>query len=93
MIGKQTLYLDDSDQSLPFRQRRYFSYLCGANEPDCHLTYDIAKDLLILYVPDFDLHRAVWNGPTLTAEEARNRYIYPWIKKQSKAWYADGFDV
>lgn len=81
LVGKQTVYLDDSDQTLPFRQRRYFNYLCGVNEPDCHLTYDIGADILLLFVPDFDLHRAVWNGPTLTVEEAQNRYIFIWNVK------------
>lgn len=86
MIGKQTLYLDDSDQTVPFRQRRYFCYLSGVNEPDCHLTYDIGADLMTLYVPDFDLHRAVWNGPTLTIEEAKNRYDVDKAQYYSELW-------
>ncbi|KAJ9221349.1 hypothetical protein DTO271D3_8991 [Paecilomyces variotii] len=72
--GKPTTYLDDSDQTVPFRQRRYFYYLSGVDEPDCYLTYDIAQDRLILYVPDFDLRRAIWMGPTLTVDEAQERY-------------------
>lgn len=44
------------------------------DEPDCYLTYDIQTDLLTLYVPDFDLHRAIWMGPTVTQEEAQARY-------------------
>ncbi|KAL1880442.1 hypothetical protein Plec18167_003846 [Paecilomyces lecythidis] len=72
--GKPTTYLDDSDQTVPFRQRRYFYYLSGADEPDCYLTYDIAQDRLTLYVPDFDLRRAIWMGPTLTVEDAQERY-------------------
>ncbi|PLN83392.1 peptidase M24, structural domain-containing protein [Aspergillus taichungensis] len=74
LVGQPTINLDDSDQPQPFRQRRYFYYLCGADEPDCHLTYDIQNDLLTLYVPDFDLHRAIWMGPTLTVEDARDRF-------------------
>ncbi|KUL90378.1 hypothetical protein ZTR_02128 [Talaromyces verruculosus] len=74
LVGKPTVFLDDSDQAVPFRQRRYFYYLSGANEPDCYLTYDIAKDHLTLYVPDFDLRQAVWMGPTISIGEALDRY-------------------
>lgn len=38
------------------------------------MTYDIGKELLTLYVPDFDLNRALWSGPTITKEEAQERY-------------------
>lgn len=68
-----TTYLDDSDQNTPFHQRRYFYYLSGVDEADCYLTYDIARDLLILYVPNFDLRQAIWMGPTLTVEDAQER--------------------
>lgn len=27
-----------------------------------------------LYIPDFNLHRAIWNGPTITKEEAEQKY-------------------
>src|SRR5882762_427013 len=74
LVGQPTVHWDDSDQPRPFRQRRYFYYLSGADEPDCYLTYDITHDLLTLYVPDFDLHRAIWIGPTITVDEALNRY-------------------
>lgn len=73
LVGKPTVFLDDSDQAVPFRQRRYFYYLSGANEPDCYLTYDIAKDHLTLYVPDFDLRQTVWMGPTISIGEALDR--------------------
>jgi Xaa-Pro dipeptidase len=48
--------------------------LSGVNEPDCSLTYDIEEDLLTLYVPDFDLHRAIWMGPTLSRKDALDQY-------------------
>lgn len=73
LVGKPTVFLDDSDQAIPFRQRRYFYYLSGSNEPDCYLTYDIAKDHLTLYVPDFDLRQTVWMGPTISIGEALDR--------------------
>lgn len=73
LVGKPTVFLDDSDQTIPFRQRRYFYYLSGVDEPDCYLTYDIAKDHLTLYVPDFDLRQTIWMGPTLSIGEALER--------------------
>ncbi|BDD57294.1 hypothetical protein MAP00_002669 [Monascus purpureus] len=72
--GQPTINWEDSDQPRAFRQRRYFFYLSGVDELDCYLTYDIEAALLTLYIPDFDLRRAVWMGPTLTLEEARARY-------------------
>ncbi|KAE8150896.1 peptidase M24, structural domain-containing protein [Aspergillus avenaceus] len=73
LVGQAAINWEDSDQPPPFRQRRYFYYLSGINEPDCYLTYDIQADLLTLYVPDFDLHLAIWMGPTLTVDEAQNQ--------------------
>lgn len=74
LVGQRTLNWADSDQERPFRQGRYFYYLSGVDEADCYLTYDIQTGLLTLYVPNFDLHRAIWNGPTVTQEEAQARY-------------------
>jgi Xaa-Pro dipeptidase len=83
LAGQPTINLRDSDQARPFRQRRYFYYLSGVDEPDCTLTYDIALDLLTLYVPDFDLHRAIWMGPTLSREDAQDRYDIDRVLYQS----------
>lgn len=74
LAGQPTVSWVDSDQPRPFRQKRYFYYLSGSDDADCYLTYDIKKDFLTLYIPDFDLHRAIWNGPTVTKEEAEHRY-------------------
>ncbi|KAJ5161865.1 hypothetical protein N7492_007257 [Penicillium capsulatum] len=93
--AQPTVNWPDSDQATPFRQRRYFYYLSGVDEPDCTLTYDIALDLLTLYVPDFDLHRAIWMGPTLTREEAQDRYDVDRVLYQSalrgelEAWLSE----
>ncbi|DAA74441.1 TPA_exp: putative Xaa-Pro aminopeptidase (Aminoacylproline aminopeptidase) (Prolidase) [Trichophyton benhamiae CBS 112371] len=72
--GQQTVLSEDSDQARPFKQRRYFFYVTGVVEPDCHVTYDIAEDKLTLYVPDFDFKRTIWTGPTLGKDEASQRY-------------------
>ncbi|KAJ5819265.1 hypothetical protein N7474_004856 [Penicillium riverlandense] len=83
LAGEPTINWRDSDQGRPFRQRRYFYYLCGVDEPDCSLTYDIESDILTLYVPDFDLHRAIWMGPTLSREEAQDRYDVDHVRYQA----------
>ncbi|OJJ45595.1 hypothetical protein ASPZODRAFT_17047 [Penicilliopsis zonata CBS 506.65] len=74
LVGQPTINLIDSDQARPFRQRRYFYYVTGIDEADCYATYDIEHDRLTLYIPDFDLSLAIWNGRTLTKEEAERRY-------------------
>ncbi|CAG8361812.1 unnamed protein product [Penicillium salamii] len=87
LSGQPTINLRDSDQSRPFRQRRYFYYLSGADEADCSLTYDIERDLLTLFVPDFDLHRAIWMGPTLSREEAQDRYDVDYVRYHTSLKY------
>ncbi|KAF1984009.1 hypothetical protein K402DRAFT_360242 [Aulographum hederae CBS 113979] len=72
--GTRTVFLEDSDMPVPFRQRRYFYYLSGVAEPDCHLTYDIGTDLLILYIPPIDPKRVIWTGHGSTIAEAYERY-------------------
>ncbi|KAJ5682747.1 Xaa-Pro aminopeptidase [Penicillium macrosclerotiorum] len=83
LAGQPTINWRDSDQSRPFRQRRYFYYLSGVDEPDCTLTYDVGFDTLTLYVPDFDLHQAIWMGPTLSREDAQDRYDVDRVLYQS----------
>ena len=58
---------------MPFRQRRYFYYLTGCNEPDCHVTYDVGKDELCLYVPESDVRKEVWFGAGVGVEEAMEK--------------------
>ncbi|KAJ5676749.1 uncharacterized protein N7477_002382 [Penicillium maclennaniae] len=95
LAGQPTINLRDSDQARPFRQRRYFYYLSGVDEPDCALTYDVGLDKLTLFVPDFDLHRAIWMGPTLDREEAQDRYdvdrvqYYSSLQSELKAWLSE----
>lgn len=83
IAGQPTVNWRDSDQERLFRQRRYFYYLSGVAEPDCSLTYDIALDQLSLYIPDFDLHRAIWMGPTLSRDDALDRYDVDRVLYQS----------
>ncbi|KAL9116192.1 MAG: hypothetical protein Q9227_000563 [Pyrenula ochraceoflavens] len=72
--GQPSIYLDDSDQFQPFRQRRYFFYISGVNEPDCSVTYDIARDTLTLYIPYVNPRKAVWFGTGLSLQAAQQKY-------------------
>jgi Xaa-Pro dipeptidase len=75
----------DSDQPVPFRQRRYFYYLTGCTESDCSVLYDIAKDLLTLYIPKVDLRHAVWGGAGSTKSEAYAKYDVDAVQFTSEA--------
>ncbi|PGH30792.1 xaa-Pro dipeptidase [[Emmonsia] crescens] len=83
LMGQKSTLYEDSDQERTFRQRRYFFYMSGVDEPDCELTYDIKADKLTLYVPDFDLKRAIWMGPTLGREDALQGFDVDEVKYQS----------
>ncbi|KAF2816343.1 uncharacterized protein BDZ99DRAFT_542730 [Mytilinidion resinicola] len=72
--GAPTEYEEDSDQPKPFRQRRYFYYLSGVNETDCHLAYDINEDTLTLFIPKIDPTTVIWNGRGSTRAEAFDKY-------------------
>lgn len=72
--GEASKYYSNSDQPRHFRQDRYFYYLTGCNEPDCYVSYDIAKDILTLWLPPIDLSRVFYNGRGSTTEEALEKY-------------------
>lgn len=59
----------------PFRQRRYFYYLSGVNEPGCYLTYDIERDYLTLYIPPIIPQKVVWVGRGSTLDEAKDKLV------------------
>lgn len=82
--GQPQQYLDDSDQFVPFRQRRYFYYISGVDLPDCFITYEIAKDSLVLYIPRVSSRAAIWYGPGLSLEEAQSRYDVDEVKYSSR---------
>ncbi|KAI1769169.1 hypothetical protein GGR53DRAFT_517382 [Hypoxylon sp. FL1150] len=60
---------EDSDQGPPFRQRRYFYYMTGANFPGCSVTYDIAADKLTLWIPFTPPATILWFGNTPSPED------------------------
>ncbi|KAJ9136675.1 Xaa-Pro dipeptidase [Pleurostoma richardsiae] len=82
--GEKAREYEDSDQQVPFRQRKYFFYLSGANFPGCAVTYDIAKDWLTLWIPHNEPVLALWYGTTPTVEECKAKYDVDDVKYVSK---------
>lgn len=72
--GEKSKLWSNSDMPQPFRQDRYFYYMSGCNEPNCYVSYDIAKDKLTLWLPQVNLERAYYDGRGSTVEEAMEKY-------------------
>lgn len=72
--GEKSKLWRNSDMPAPFRQDRYFYYMSGCNEPNCYVSYDIAKDKLTLWLPQVNLERAYYDGRGSTIEEAMDKY-------------------
>ncbi|KAL1958089.1 hypothetical protein VTO42DRAFT_5129 [Malbranchea cinnamomea] len=72
--GQKTRLLEDSDEAMPFRQRRNFFYLSGCLLPDSYLTYNIEQDELTLFIPPIDPESVIWTGLPLSVEEAKAKY-------------------
>ncbi|KAI0480102.1 peptidase M24, structural domain-containing protein, partial [Xylariaceae sp. FL0804] len=66
--------LEDSDEPVPFRQRRAFMYLSGVDLPDCSLLYDMATHTSTLFIPPVDPESVIWSGLPLSPAEALARY-------------------
>ncbi|KAI1861343.1 uncharacterized protein JN550_010873 [Neoarthrinium moseri] len=67
--GKLEQNWEDSDMGPPFRQRRYFYYLSGADFSGCAVTYDIGADNLILWIPYSPPQTVLWFGTTPSPAE------------------------
>ncbi|XXG96773.1 hypothetical protein Hte_003064 [Hypoxylon texense] len=72
--GRADKLLEDSDEPIPFRQRRAFMYLTGVDSPDCFLIYDIATAHSTLFIPPIDADSVIWSGLPLSPEEALAKY-------------------
>ena len=46
----------------------------SVEEPDCHVTYDIGRDDLTLFIPPINASRVIWNGRGSTIQEALDKY-------------------
>ncbi|KAK8046469.1 hypothetical protein PG996_014533 [Apiospora saccharicola] len=67
--GKGVSQWEDSDMGPPFRQRRFFYYLSGADFPGCAATYDIGADNLTLWIPYTPPSLILWFGTTPSPDE------------------------
>ncbi|KAI0389763.1 peptidase M24, structural domain-containing protein [Xylariaceae sp. FL0594] len=72
--GRSDHLLEDSDEPVPFRQRRAFMYLTGVDMADCAFIYDIATEKSTLFIPPVDPENVMWTGLPLSAEEALEKY-------------------
>ncbi|KAE8151503.1 peptidase M24, structural domain-containing protein [Aspergillus avenaceus] len=72
--AQKTRFIEDNDESMPFRQRRFFYYLSGCLLPDSCLIYDVNADKLILFIPPIDPEEVVWSGLPLSQDEALKLY-------------------
>jgi len=69
----------------PLRQLRYFYYLSGLNAANCIVTYDIGKDMLIVWLPPIPAPRLVlFNGPIPTAEEVKAQSDIDRVERNTK---------
>ncbi|KAI1261960.1 peptidase M24, structural domain-containing protein [Xylariaceae sp. FL1019] len=68
--GTADALLEDSDEPVPFRQRRQFMYLTGVDMPDCAFIYDIDTDKSTLFIPPINAEHVMWAGLPLSTEEA-----------------------
>jgi len=72
--GQKTRMIEDNDESMPFRQRRFFYYLTGCAVPDCYFTYDIETDKSTLFIPPVETESVIWSGLPLSEDEALSLY-------------------
>ncbi|KAH6719805.1 putative Xaa-Pro aminopeptidase [Leptodontidium sp. MPI-SDFR-AT-0119] len=68
---------EDSDEPVAFRQRRYFYYLSGLANPDCIITFDLARDQLCAWIPPTSSgFRVIYNGSSPSREEIKAKYDF-----------------
>ncbi|KAF2431353.1 putative Xaa-Pro aminopeptidase pepP [Tothia fuscella] len=72
--GQKQRMIEDNDEPVPFRQRRYFYYMTGCPMPECYATYDIPKDKLTLFIPPIDPEEVIWSGLPISPEEAMKTF-------------------
>ncbi|KAI8627319.1 peptidase M24, structural domain-containing protein [Xylariaceae sp. FL1651] len=72
--GRSDHLLEDSDEPVPFRQRRPFMYLTGVELADCALIYDIETSQSTLFIPPINSESVIWSGLPLSPEDALAQY-------------------
>ncbi|KAK5689404.1 hypothetical protein LTS12_028874, partial [Elasticomyces elasticus] len=72
--AQRTRLIEDNDETMPFRQRRFFYYLSGCPLPDASLIYDAKADKLTLYIPPIDPDEVIWSGLPMSPAEAQKLF-------------------
>lgn len=72
--AQKTCMVEDDDQAMHFRQRRYFFYLSGCKLPDAYVVYNIPQDILTLFIPPVEKDRVIWEGLPESKDEAMRKY-------------------
>ncbi|MBI5241418.1 MAG: aminopeptidase P family protein [Elusimicrobia bacterium] len=67
----------NADTEYDFRQKSDFLYLCGVDEPDCHLLIDPRRGRQTLFMPRIDNEHRVWLGHVPGPAEAKRLYGVP----------------
>lgn len=80
VAGEMARLWPDSDIGVPFRQGRYFLYVTGCSEPDCHVLYHVGSMKLTLYLPPIDEDSVMWSGLPKSPEEALEEYDVDEVK-------------
>ncbi|KAJ4268963.1 hypothetical protein NW762_003034 [Fusarium torreyae] len=75
-----TQMMEDSDEPVAFRQRRYFYYLTGSNLADSYFIYDIQSSKSILFIPPINPDDVIWSGLPLSIDEALAKYDVDEVK-------------
>lgn len=78
--AQKTQMVEDDDQAMHFRQRRYFFYLSGCKLPDAYLIYSIPLDRLTLFIPPIAQEEVIWSGLPESKEEALAKYNVDEVK-------------
>lgn len=78
--AQKTRMVEDDDQAMHFRQRRYFFYLSGCKLPGAYLIYSIPLDKLTLFIPPVDPDSVIWEGLPESREEALAKYNVDEVK-------------
>ncbi|KAL2074753.1 hypothetical protein VTL71DRAFT_8532 [Oculimacula yallundae] len=83
--GTPSKEYEDSDEPVAFRQRRYFFYLSGLNDPNCIITYNISHDQLCAWIPPTTSgFRVIYNGTTPSCEEIKAKYNFDHVHYKDK---------
>ncbi|KAJ5888812.1 hypothetical protein N7495_008853 [Penicillium taxi] len=78
--AQKSRLIEDSDEDMPFRQRRPFFYLTGCLTPNASVVYDVKKDELTLFIPPIDPDSVIWSGLPLSIDEAKKLYDVDHVK-------------